>query len=522
MFLANQLACEAKFCPSVFIYLGLVVPAIWLLELHKVDLRLQKLVNDTVVETDFPIPGASKIPTDTWVTLIEQFLMLTLIVGRWLLPKGDLTRDQLSQLLLVYIEQFLMLTLIVGRWLLPKGDLTRDQLSQLLLVYIEQFLMLTLVVGRWLLPKGDLTRDQLSQLLLVYIGRWLLPKGDLTRDQLSQLLLVYIEQFLMLTLIVGRWLLPKGDLTRDQLSQLLLVYIGTAADIIEFFESFKDEKVATEKVLVLLTLAIWSWSLMQFTVVLMATKSTAADIIEFFDSFKDEKVATEKVLVLLTLAIWSWSLMQFTVVLTATKSRKSRGTANRSDINSRACCCSIEVCAIMMNIALQDAPFLAFRLLIICHYKIINYMNMFFTCKNTLVILLQIYRLYVLHLETVDEGNGGSVYIKKTKHRNPDKKEKDKKHSKHKSKKHKRKHEIGETSISVISDRRHDRGDAGRIRAIILTNSDEIKELELSKLFKDQISTENEKKKGSKKKQKSESSEESLNNVHHTTDDSGI
>ncbi|CAH0698255.1 unnamed protein product [Spodoptera exigua] len=294
------------FCPSVFIYLGLVVPAIWLLELHKVDLRLQKkTINVTYVETDLPIPGATKIPTDMWVTLIEQFLMLTLIVGRWLLPKGDLTRDQLSQLLLVYI-------------------------------------------------------------------------------------------------------------------------------------------------------------------------GTAADIIEFFDSFKDEKVATEKVLVLLTLAIWSWSLMQFTVVLTATKSRKSRGTANRSDINSRACCCSIEVCAIIMNIALQDAPFLAFRLLIICHYKIINYMNIFFTCKNTLVILLQIYRLYVLHLETVDEGNGGSVYRKKTKHRSTDKKEKEKKHSKHKSKKHKKKHEIGETSISVISDRRHDRGDGGRIsgrkRAGIITD----------------------------------------------------
>lgn len=40
-----------------------------------------------------------------WVTLIEQFLMLTLIVGRWLLPKGELTRDQLSQLLLVYIGE---------------------------------------------------------------------------------------------------------------------------------------------------------------------------------------------------------------------------------------------------------------------------------------------------------------------------------------------------------------------------------------------------------------------------------
>ena len=31
----------------------------------------------------------------------------------------------------------------------------------------------------------------------------------------------------------------QGDMTRDALAQLLLCYIGTAADIIEFFDSFK-------------------------------------------------------------------------------------------------------------------------------------------------------------------------------------------------------------------------------------------------------------------------------------------
>lgn len=82
-----------------------------------------------------------------------------------------------------------------------------------------------------------------------------------------------IEQFLMLVLIIGRWMLPKGDLTRDQLSQLLLVYIGTAADIIEFFDSFKDDTIAKEQLLVWLTLGIWSWSLLQFTIVLSATRS---------------------------------------------------------------------------------------------------------------------------------------------------------------------------------------------------------------------------------------------------------
>lgn len=77
----------------------------------------------------------------------------------------------------------------------------------------------------------------------------------------------------MLVLILGRWLLPKGDLTRDQLSQLLLVYIGTAADIIEFFDSFKENTIANEPLLVFLTLGIWSWSLLQFTIVLSATRA---------------------------------------------------------------------------------------------------------------------------------------------------------------------------------------------------------------------------------------------------------
>ncbi|EDW45119.1 GM10326 [Drosophila sechellia] len=165
-----------------------------------------------------------------------------------------------------------------------------------------------------------------------------------------------IEQFLMLILIVGRWLLPKGDLTRDQLSQLLLVYIGTAADIIEFFDSYKDDSIA--------------------------------------------KIGF---LVFLTLGIWSWSLMQFTIVLSATRGRRPRGSGSHHKEEHtdccQNCCCGIDVWGIVLNVILQDAPFLTFRLLIIFQYKIINYMNVFFTCKNSLVIILQLYRLYVVNAE---------------------------------------------------------------------------------------------------------------------------
>ena len=66
----------------------------------------------------------------------------------------------------------------------------------------------------------------------------------------------------------------------------------------------------------------------------------------------------------------------------------------RDAVSPRCCagCCSIDVWGIVLNILLQDAPFLGFRLLLIAHYRIISYMNVFFTCKNTLVIMLQLYR----------------------------------------------------------------------------------------------------------------------------------
>lgn len=67
---------------------------------------------------------------------------------------------------------------------------------------------------------------------------------QLNSEQVVRLL----EQLLLLLLILGRWMLPKGDLTHDQLSQLLLVYIGTAADIVEFFDAFKEDTVRCSSV----------------------------------------------------------------------------------------------------------------------------------------------------------------------------------------------------------------------------------------------------------------------------------
>ncbi|KAH8407087.1 hypothetical protein KR222_006113 [Zaprionus bogoriensis] len=269
------------FCPSVFLYLSSIVPAIWLLELDKIERRLQ-LMNASLV-----------------------------VVNQSISALNDTSSNSSS-------------------------------LSSSVSSSLASSNVANSATNSSAIPVADLLDDAGITLPVISPDTWT----------------TLIEQFLMLILIVGRWLLPKGDLTRDQLSQLLLVYIGTAADIIEFFDSYKDDSIAR---------------------------------IDF--------------LVFLTLGIWSWSLMQFTIVLSATRGRRPRGSGSHHKEEHtdccQNCCCGIDVWGIVLNVILQDAPFLTFRLLIIFQYKIINYMNVFFTCKckNSLVIILQLYRLYVVNAE---------------------------------------------------------------------------------------------------------------------------
>ncbi|XP_074650433.1 transmembrane protein 26-like [Tubulanus polymorphus] len=159
-----------------------------------------------------------------------------------------------------------------------------------------------------------------------------------------------LEQLLLLILIIGRWLLPKGKITRDQLSQLLLVYIGMAADILELFEAFKEDIVQTN---IILTMAI--------------------------------------------LGCWSLSVLQFSLVVTSTRKRSKR---KRKWHHDHCCfCCETEIWAIATTVLMQDLPFLVLRLLLIVKFKVLSYMNIFFTCKNTLVVLLQVYRGFTLCYE---------------------------------------------------------------------------------------------------------------------------
>ncbi|XP_064606707.1 transmembrane protein 26-like [Liolophura sinensis] len=169
-----------------------------------------------------------------------------------------------------------------------------------------------------------------------------------------------IEQILLLFLILGRWIMPKGEISRDALSQLLFVYIGMSSDIMELFVLFEEEQVLQDTYLSYAILTVWTVSLLQFCMVLTATKNP----------------------------------------------KKTRVTLSNTNENTRAaecrptaCCgkfCTTEVWSIFVSLFFQDGPFLVVRMYVMVKYYLITYNTIFFTCKNMLVVVLLLYRVFVV------------------------------------------------------------------------------------------------------------------------------
>ncbi|XP_051913353.1 transmembrane protein 26 isoform X1 [Hippocampus zosterae] len=93
------------FSPMVFLYLCTVVPSIWVLELSL--LKGHRHANTTHADK---ILGRMQLSAkmmylepDEWVTGLEQTMLIVLVIGRWLMPMGHMSREQLSQLLMVYV-----------------------------------------------------------------------------------------------------------------------------------------------------------------------------------------------------------------------------------------------------------------------------------------------------------------------------------------------------------------------------------------------------------------------------------
>ncbi|ESO84201.1 hypothetical protein LOTGIDRAFT_211143, partial [Lottia gigantea] len=90
-------------CPCFVFYLLATLPSVWLLEIQRTkDFgNLNTTAVDEISIIGLKIPIA--LESDTWVLVLEESLLYCMIIGRWLLPRGKVSRGQLSELLFTFI-----------------------------------------------------------------------------------------------------------------------------------------------------------------------------------------------------------------------------------------------------------------------------------------------------------------------------------------------------------------------------------------------------------------------------------
>ncbi|XP_019493938.1 PREDICTED: transmembrane protein 26 isoform X2 [Hipposideros armiger] len=131
----ERLRCDAggatsRFSPAIFLYLTSIVPSLWLLETHhetqncisqsegmSQNTSSKQDFNQTLISSEQShgrgdliemarvfVNNLSTSCEKSWTLGLHQTFLLMLIIGRWLLPiGGTITRDQLSELLLMFV-----------------------------------------------------------------------------------------------------------------------------------------------------------------------------------------------------------------------------------------------------------------------------------------------------------------------------------------------------------------------------------------------------------------------------------
>lgn len=185
-----------------------------------------------------------------------------------------------------------------------------------------------------------------------------------------------LVQTMMVIIVVGRMIGPKGAVTRGQLSQMMVSFYGMACDMLEFFSQNSE---------------------------LLFQLSSRGET--FFNLY------------IVLMSVWSLSLCQFGLNVKVVFSRKRKTTdprreedrgsgtrmvriqreykRNRQSIANR-CCRNGEMVSILTSMLLQDGIYLAARMYVMLKY--FNQINvfsnlLFYTCKNTILILILSYRL---------------------------------------------------------------------------------------------------------------------------------
>jgi cell division protein FtsB len=270
----------------------------------------------------------------------------------------------------------------------------------------------------------------------------------------DEVVIYTLEQALVLILVIGRWLLPKGSLSRDQLSQLLLVYVGVAADIIEFTEIIKEDEIRNAKMLmnkhfVNAVILFWSVSLFQFTLTISVTERSAqriekekAQLEEEIKKLKELERARKRNQIAPALYTYKRSAPQQKVEeiklkyihtrygleiepdtqgsleddpekgMDSTRDQRGYRTRFKEYLVAFGSKCQgyVELVILLIPLIMQDGPYLTIRLIAIAYYDVSHSTLYFLTVKNALVVMLQVYRIFVLYYKPPDDADDVSEF----------------------------------------------------------------------------------------------------------------
>ncbi|XP_071963898.1 transmembrane protein 26-like [Antedon mediterranea] len=96
------------FLLSILCYLLTVVPTLWILEIRSLKILVDGMNNnscgnDSKISNETSTILGLQMTHQEWSVTLQQILLFVLIIGRWILPRGPVTSDQISQLLLIQI-----------------------------------------------------------------------------------------------------------------------------------------------------------------------------------------------------------------------------------------------------------------------------------------------------------------------------------------------------------------------------------------------------------------------------------
>ena len=327
------------------------------------------------------------ISAERWTDLIEQTTLLLMILGRWLLPNDYLTRDSLSQLLLINLG---MAADIIEFFDILKLDFVRKSRSLALTI-------LSLWTWSLLQFPFNLTATFQSEEA---------EKIKINQTSPANNSAPYGEQHFK----------PRASMTSYDFKQMIAAKrasVNMARDLFRHaprrysLQPFMEEgDISLRNVSLPQSLKIPSESAVNLASGVSRGRPRGAgrhslDVTHLRkQSLNGRKITSKTSPDLLASQLPGTIPSRGVHVIKEEDPKNSHVTAIDLEETNEECRKSRitgDLVSTLMSLFMEDGPFLTVRLLMIAHYQAFEYMIIFLTVKNALVLSLQVYRLCILH-----------------------------------------------------------------------------------------------------------------------------